>query len=380
LAPRSTLSQQMKPKVRLPYLLGTLLLLLGACSPQTASPPLSESTATNPPPTPTILPPIATNSLNPPAPISPLPAEFTTNSLRAGNSPVNYIQDSCQYMANRWDPENSLPGTVVAPIMFHSIRPYGEEVSDPSSINLDYFDATIRFAENLGFETITSEELTAFLEENAKIPSRSMLLILDDRRPGTAEEYFLPVLKANDWTATLSWPIGDTDSRTGLWEWIERLNETSYFDIQSHGLNHIYLTDSTPKNQLREEIFGSIPILEDHFGTPPIAYIWPGGNYTALAVELAQEAGFRLGFTIHSRGPIMFNWVPQGEKEQAIGEPQMLLPRFWSSAALLNLDQAAAIGDEARLFANENYPAEAAWYRENCGAELANLSDIFKED
>jgi peptidoglycan/xylan/chitin deacetylase (PgdA/CDA1 family) len=271
------------------------------------------------------------------------------------------------------------PGTVVAPIMFHSIRPYGEEPGEASAINRDYFDATIRLAENLGFETITSEELAAFLENNAKIPARSMLLILDDRRPGTAENYFLPVLQANDWTTTLAWPIGDTDSRTGLWEWMERLNETGYFDIQSHGLNHIYLTDTMPESQVREEVFGSIPILEEHFNQTPIAYIWPGGNYTAPGIEFALEAGFEIGFTVHARGPIMFNWIPQGEQEIALDSPVMLLPRFWSPAALLNLEQSAAIGNQAQLFAKENYPAEAAWYQENCGAQLADLSEIFKD-
>jgi len=204
-------------------------------------------------------------------------------------------------------------------------------------------------AENLGFETITSEELAAFLENNAKIPARSMLLILDDRRPGTAENYFLPVLQANDWNATLAWPIGDTDSRTGLWEWMERLNETGYFDIQSHGLNHIYLTDTMPESQVREEVFGSIPILEEHFNQTPIAYIWPGGNYTAPGIEFALEAGFEIGFTVHARGPIMFNWIPQGEQELALDSPVMLLPRFWSPAALLNLEQSTAIGNQAAV-------------------------------
>jgi len=360
---------------------GLLLILLGACTPQSAAPSPRASIPTNTLPVPTNPPlPTASISLSPPVSTSLPPADFNTNTLREGISPVSYIENSCQYLAQRWDPENSAPGTVVAPIMFHSIRPNGEEVSEPSSINKDTFDAIVRLAENLGFQTITTEQLVAFLQENAEIPNRSMLLILDDRRPGTAEDYFLPVLENNDWTATLSWPIGDTDSRRGLWEWIERLNETGYFDIQSHGLNHIYLNDSMSEGQVREEIFGAIPILEDHFGEQPTAYIWPGGNYTALGVKVAQEAGFQLGFTIHSRGPIMFNWLPQGDKEAAIGAPVMLLPRYWSSAALLNLEQAAAMGAEARQFAKENYPEEAAWYREYCGEELASLSDTFKDD
>lgn len=370
----------MKPKVRLPYLLGTLLLLLGACSPQTASPPLSESTATDPIPTPTVLPPTATSSPRPPAPTSPPPTDFITDKLREEISAVSYIEKSCDYFADRWDPEKSVPGTVVAPVMFHGIVAPGETPNDPVHINLDTFNAIVSLAEELGFETITSEELLGFLQYNEAIPPRSMILILDDRRPGTAEQYFLPVNEKKDWTTTLAWPIGDTDSRSGLWEQIEAVYNTGYFDVQSHGLQHNVYLPSLSKEGAREEIGGSIPILAEHFGQSPIVYVWPGGIFNKLGIQVARESGFKLGFTVYSRGPILFNWVPQGEEELEHGTPLMTLPRFWSSAALLNLEQAAAIGDEARLFANQNYPAEAAWYRENCGAELASLSEIFKDN
>lgn len=315
------------------------------------------------------------------------PSSFQSELLRPGIVPASYINDACQYLELRWNPAKSAPGTVVAPIMYHSIRPRGEAPEEPSAINADTFEATIRLAEQLGFETITSGQLLAFLQENAKIPRRSMILILDDRRPGTAEDYFLPALERNGWTATLAWIIGDTDQRQtqgrlpgeSLWGWIERLNDTGYFDIQSHGLNSVPVTEAFPEKDLREEIFGSIPVLEQHFGHRPILYIWPGGNYTRLGVQIAREAGFKLGFTVHSRGPILFNWIPQGDSELAINDPLMLLPRYWSSAAVLNLSQAAEIGDAARAFAAQNYAAEADWYQANCRGPLPALEDVLKQ-
>jgi peptidoglycan/xylan/chitin deacetylase (PgdA/CDA1 family) len=211
-----------------------------------------------------------------------------------------------------------------------------------------------------------------------------MILILDDRRPGTAEDYFLPVNERNNWTTTLAWIIGNTGQRKGrlsgesLWDWIERINDTGYFDVQAHGLNHIYLNDRMPEEDVKEEIEGSISILEEHFGQKPIAYIWPGGNYTEYGLQAAREAGFELGFTIHSRGPIMFNWIPQGEEELGYDDPLLLLPRFWSSATLRNMPQTAQIGDAARQFARDNYPAEAAWYVANCAGELPPLNDVLR--
>lgn len=315
---------------------------------------------------------------------APEPLLFESSVLRAGIEPVAYITDQCEYLQKRWDPAGSTPGTVVAAVMYHSVLPGNTPPTLSQDINAETFDAIIATAERLGFETITTDELLRFLTDNAKIPPRSMILILDDRRPGTAEQYFLPINEAKGWTTTLAWIIGDTDQRQGeragesLWDWIERLNDTGYFDLQSHGLNHIPITEGLATDVVREELNANIPIMRQHFGQRPIAHIWAGGNYTAEGVAIAAEAGYQLGFTIHSRGPVQFNWIPQGEQERAIGNPLLLLPRFWDTAAVLNLEQTAQIGDGAEQYARENYAAEAAWFSQNCGGSLPSLESIFK--
>jgi len=349
-----------------------LLAALSACSaPQSAPAP----SGTNTPP-PSAAAPSATVAASTPTatagPTSEPPTAFQSAILRSGVTPTSYISDPCQYYALRWDPERSRPGTVVAPIMFHSIVPAGDTPSDPAHIDYPTFAAIIALAEDLGFETITSEQLLAFLTANEKIPARSMILILDDRRPGTAEEYFLPINETNNWTTTLAWPIGDTTPT--LWAQIEGIDATGYFDVQSHGLEHnIYLNETMSEDEVRTEIGGSIPILEDHFDQTPVAYVWPGGIYTHTGIRIAREVGFELGFTVHSRGPLAFNWIPQGAEELTYNDPLLLLPRFWSSAALLNLQQTAEIGDAAWAFAQANYAEEASWYAANCGVELHSL-------
>ena len=379
-------------KISLPLTLGALFIVTVACGQPTAQAasmtetqsPFAVSTQTStptpPPSTPTDL---STSTATEPS--VPLPATFDSGTLHAGIQPLPYIADQCEYLARRWDPTGALPGTIVAPIMFHSILKGNQAPTLSQDINKKMFDEIMDLAKELGYETITSQELLDFLLNNAKIPERSMILILDDRRPGTAEDYFLPYLEENDWTLTLAWiAVSDTDQREGrlegesLWDWMERLNDTGYFDIQSHGRDHIYLNADTPRQVVRKEIEGSISALKQHFGQTPIAYIWPGGNYTPLGVQIARQAGFELGFTIHARGPLLFNWIPQGEQERTYDDPLMLLPRYWDTAALLNLEQAAQIGDAAQAFAKENYTAEAVWYRQNCGSALPELDEVFK--
>ncbi len=320
----------------------------------------------------------------PTEPPAPEPDAFGDRGLRSNITAVNYIEDQCAHLQARWDPQGALPGTVVAPIMYHGVLEGSGVPQNDQDINEVYFNEIVQTARDLGFETITTEQLLDFLHNNAKIPPRSMILILDDRRPGTAQRYFLPLYEQYDWGTTLAWIIGDTDQRPGelngesLWGWMERLNDTGAFDVQSHGLNHLPIVGEQSEDFLYEELGDNIPILESHFGQKPIAHIWMGGNFTEAGVKVAEDLGYELGFTVFSRGPIMFNWIPQGEPELEVGYPLLLLPRFWDTAATLNLEQTAAIGDEAQQFAQENYEAEAAWFRQNCAGELPPLGDIFK--
>lgn len=290
--------------------------------------------------------------------------------------PASYIPVPCDYLRLRWSPGGSVPGTVVVPIMFHGIREAGKKLleGDEVSITEDQFNSFVIYARQLGFQTITTAQLNDFLHQNARIPERSMMLIVDDRRPGTVENYFLPVAQEYDWMVTLGWIIGNTDQN--LWTWMERLNRTGKLDVQSHGYNHIYITSQTAEADVRQEILDPIPILELHFGNRPIAFIWPGGNFTPQAITIAHEGGYQMGFTAFSRGPLMFDWIPQGEEERLAADPLMTLPRSWSTDQTLPLDIGVRIGTEAKQAAIQSYPQEAQYYQTYCGGKLPALDDI----
>ena len=318
----------------------------------TVSPSLTPSPTPTPTRTATAIPPTIT-------PTAPQLSLFESKELRPGVSPRPYIDDPCTYLENRWGQGKSEPGTIVVPIMFHSVVKPGREVTDPANISTAYFEYFMGRAEELGFTTITTEELIGFLYENQKIPEKSMLLILDDRRPGVTE-LFMPYLDENDWTLTLAWPTTDATGAT-LWAQMEGLAETGRLDVQSHGHDHIYIQDYTTLEEVEEEIYKPIDVIETHFGTTPRALIWPGGNFTESALDIAKVAGFKVGFTVFSRGPLMFNWIPQGEEEFAMSLPLMVLPRYWSKDGDIALQQALAVGEAARLEA-EALKAEEMQY------------------
>jgi hypothetical protein len=258
--------------------------------------------------------------------------------------------------------------------MFHSIVQDGSQLADPNKdITATQFNNFIEYAQHLGFETITTQELLDFLTANTPIPPRSMMIIVDDRRPGLIRDWLMPVLEQMDWTATSAY-IADPNSFSRAWELMDQLYTSGRLDVQSHGYTgQLYIVPETPLDQIQNEILNSTPVLEDHFGVRPIAFIWPGGNFTPLSVQVARQGGYELGFTAYSRGPLLFNWIPLGEEERSVNDPLMVLPRAWSSAVNVNLDEAVKVSEQAAAFAEINFPVEAAWYKTYCGGELSNF-------
>ena len=273
--------------------------------------------------------------------------QFLPDKMKPGVVPASYIDDVCEFLENRWGEGKSVPGTIVVPIMFHSVAKPGWETNDPSAVTRDYFEYFMDTAKKLGYSTITMVELENFLTTNAEIPERSMIIILDDRRPGVTE-LFMPYLEDYDWTLTLGWITTDT-TRDGVWETMLALNETGRLDVQSHGHNHIYIQEYMTDEMIEEELTKPFPVLEERFGTTPVAIIWPGGNFTKTAIDIARQAGYQVGFTVFSRGPLLYNWIPLGDQETAMNDPLMVLPRFWSSAAVNALEEGITVGEAARL-------------------------------
>ncbi len=357
---------------------------------QTKAAAFTPTPADTPTPLPTVV-------RTPPA----LPPTFVASSLNPLDTPHTYVQDQCQYLKNKWTSTNSAPGTVVMVIMIHGITT--DTITAPDAINVNNFNQLMNDIHSMGFQTINTQQLVDFLYTNAKIPQRSVLLIMDDRRTGSAIDHVYPFLVQYNWTLTLAWLIGagpdSTDNKLPLttiydqqhglkfqtlWQQVEAYYQLGHFDVQAHGFVHnIPISSNSSEEYIHGEIYNPIPILEQHFGKQPIAFIWPGGGFTLRAVQVAREAGYKVGFTINPRGPIMFNWVPQGDQadpqrpyylpEGPIKDPLMLLPRYWDVDAGAHLDEVRIIGNQAAAYAQQNKATELEYYDIMCKPTLGPI-------
>ncbi len=361
------------------FLLVILALLAGCAGGMAPTPEPTASmteTPTPPPPTetplpsPTPIPPTSTPIRTPPS----LPGTFQSSILNPLDVPVTYVADTCEYLKDRWDVNNSTPGTTVMVIMIHGVNKQASADMPYNAVTREAMKRIYKHLAEVGFQTITMEQMADFMEHNAAIPYRSVVFLVDDRH--YAEYYtdnFIPYLQKYGWkTVTNAW-ISDVSLNPAIYPELQDLVKQGYLDMQAHGFQHNNnITNASSEDYIHQEIYKPKEVIAEYFGNDPVAFIWPGGSFTKRGIEVAREAGYRLGFTVNPRGPVMFNWVPQSSQtdparpsylpEAEMGDPLMTLPRYWSTDALYRIDEVINIGDQAHAEAAQNQATELEYY------------------
>lgn len=330
-------------------------------------------------PTVTLTPP-PTAIRTPPA----LPPAYRSPNLAPFVSPHTYITDTCQYLRAKWDPNNAAPGTVVLVIMFHGIEKASTEAMDPKNISSKDFKKLMNDLHELGFAAITTQQLADFLYTNAKIPPRSVLLVVDDRKhAANFDTWFRPYWNEWGWPVVNSWISAFGGADNVLAENVA-LEKEGWVDHQAHGVVHnVPMSDASTDEYLRSELQGSIDVFQQYYGKTPIAIIWPGGGFGVRPVQMARQLGYKLGFTVNPRGPLMFNWIPQADTddpanqydiaEGPVGDPLMTLPRYWDTDAASKLDEIRIMGNEAAAYAEQVKPVELEYYDIVCAPTLGPI-------
>lgn len=363
--------------------LGLLAVILTACAPAPASPTpdmdivMTQAVETalagivtptsQPTETPLLIPTATMPPRTPPA----LPPTFTTNVLNPLDTPHTYVADSCQYLQDKWNPNNAAPGTIVLVIMFHGINKDSSGL-DPNDITVQDFKKLMNSLKELGFEAINATQLADFMDHNAAIPRRAVVLTYDDRHRAEAYEHFRPYWEQWGWPVINGWisAFGGDDQFLG--ENVTLAGE-GWVDYQAHGVVHnVNIVPGSTDEFIYSELQGSIDNLQTYFGKTPIAYIWPGGGFTPRGAQVARELGYRVGFTVNPRGPIMYNWVPQADAvdpqrpyaipEGPVNDPRLTLPRYWPTQVLAELDTIRVMGNEATAYAEQNKMTELEYY------------------
>lgn len=311
-----------------------------------------------------------------------LPPIFVSSKLNQLDTPHTYIQDTCQYLHDKWNSNNAAPGTVVMVVMFHGIIK-GQAETD-NQVSVSDFKKIMDDLHDMGFQAINTQQLSDFLYSNAKIPERSVLLVVDDRHTAqNFNEHFRPYWEQWGWPVVNGWINAFGGNDQFLQENVA-LSKEGWVDYQSHGYVHnVNMNDNSTDDFLTGELQGSMENMQKYFNKTPIAIIWPGGGFGLRPVQFARKFGYKLGFTINPRGPVMYNWVPQADAadpgrpaylpEGPAGDPLMTLPRYWDTDVRAHLDIVRNIGKDAAAYAEQNKATELEYYDIMCAPTLGKI-------
>ena len=336
----------------------------------TASPTATRVSTATPSPAPTSI-------RTPPA----LPGPYQSRFLNPLDAAYAYEQDTCEFLRNKWDSGKAAPGTVVMIIMLHSInRDKGE---GPDAMTAALFGRMLADLKETHFEAINTDQLAGFLENNDRIPYRSVVIIQDGRRyPDNFNTHFRGTWDEWGWPVVNAWdPQGSTTD--SLWEPYRALSDEGMVDFQTYGPTFGAQAKPPSDKYLRGQLQQPIDVLQERLGKTPIGVVWPSG-FSQQSVSIARELGYRLGFTFNPRGPVMYNWVPQSDAidkfrpsyqpEAPVGDPLMTLPRFWPHQVHRALDQVRIAGDEAADYAESSKSTELEYYDIVCAATYGSIN------
>lgn len=190
-------------------------------------------------------------------------------------------------------------------LMYHYVRRPTAVLSRTGvllSVTPEHFHAQMKEIADLGYSTITPDDLHAAVMGTAALPPKPVLITFDDGYRDQYTEAF-PVMKEYGIKATF-FIISDyasSSTQTAMTaymtkEMIRDMDASGLATIGAHTRHHAALNLVKPETA-RDEIFGSKTMLEKMLDHPITSFAYPYGGFKDRIVSLVREAGFQTAYT-----------------------------------------------------------------------------------
>ncbi len=162
------------------------------------------------------------------------------------------------------------------------------------AVDRDVFSKHLDLLQSLGFSTLSCGLLENWFHAENGIP-KPLMITFDDGHLSHYEEA-APLLKERKMNAVFFIPAGLV-GQEGQMNWLQiRELQGAGFEIGSHGLMHLPLTD-LPEPEVIKELAESKKRLEEKLGRPILSLSIPRGFYQPRLRRIAQAVGYRWVFT-----------------------------------------------------------------------------------
>ena len=175
------------------------------------------------------------------------------------------------------------------PILLYHALFEGRNHPEKYAVAMGTFEQHINYLSKKGFESLSFD---AFLNGFQPDPGKKYIIITFD--DGNDSDYSIAfhILRKHGFGATFFLTVGRIGTRNYLdWDHLKEMIDGG-MSIQSHSLNHLFLSD-LGKDNLHKELTESKTILEDKLSLPVDFISLPGGFYSRQMLRVAQGAGYK---------------------------------------------------------------------------------------
>jgi len=202
-------------------------------------------------------------------------------------------------------------GIQIVPILCY--HRFGKTCKSNLCISERTFAKQLEYLKNNGYHTIHLRDLMEFLNYKTAIPSKSVIITLDDGYR-SIYEFAYPLLKRYGYTATLFIYTDFIEASGNALSWNQlRKLKAAGFEIGSHSISHADLTkklphenDQTFRSRITKEFINSKKIIDRELNQDTQSFAYPYGNYNQQILDLFPKAGYKLGLTIRTGGNSFF--------------------------------------------------------------------------
>lgn len=198
-------------------------------------------------------------------------------------------------IAKRNEDSLVLGANVTVPVlMYHYIRVNpnpSDKVGWNLSVTPDNFNKQMNYLASNGYHTITLDELGAALFNKAQLPSKPVVITLDD---GYKDAYTqaLPILKSHGLKAIDFVITGFVGGPNFLsWSDIREMKDSGVFTFGSHTVNHVALTYGSNES-IAYEVTQSKNELQNNLGTLVNWLAYPYGIVDERVTRFVSKVGY----------------------------------------------------------------------------------------
>ena len=179
-------------------------------------------------------------------------------------------------------------------LMYHHIQPEAQAESlGQKALTVDNgtFDLQMQYLTSHGYSTISAETLVNALISRSGLPSKSVVITIDD---GYSDiySYAYPIFQKYHMTANLMIPtglLGGADYLT--WGQLEEMARSGLVYVTDHTWSHYAITRG-PMDKIKFEIETAKNQLQDHAGQNINLFTYPYGAFDVNAISVLRQDGF----------------------------------------------------------------------------------------